>query len=168
MKHMKMNKGGRTPFGMLSVEAGIDKNPKATQADRIAGATNKADYGMKIKDMMMMDGGKMKYGHGGKNEYGHGGKNEYGDGGKAQRPGGDVDALLEMLANFDQNSSVGEFLDLLMSQSMNKGVPTVEPARSNVAEAAAQGAGAGAGALMRNLPPKDVESLLRQLGQQGQ
>ena len=159
MKYMKMNKGGRTPFGMLSVNAGIDNNPKATQADRIAGATNKANYGLKIKDMMM-DGGKMKYGHGGKNEYGHGGK--------AQGPGGDVDALLEMLANFDQNSSVGEFLDRLMSQSMDKGVPSVEPARSNVAEAAAQGAGAGAGALMRNLPPKDVESLLRQLGQQGQ
>ncbi len=151
MKYMKMNKGGKNPFGMLSVKAGIDNNPNATQADRIAGATNKANYGMKIKNMMM-DGGKMEYGHGG----------------KAQGPGGDVDALLEMLANFDQNSSVGEFLDLLMSQSMDKGVPTTEPARTGVAEAAAQGAGAGAGALMRNLPPKDVESLLRQLGQQGQ
>jgi len=30
--------GGATDFGMLSVKAGIDKNPKATQADRIAGA----------------------------------------------------------------------------------------------------------------------------------
>ena len=36
-----MKKGGTkksSPFGMLSVIAGIDKNPKATAADRIAGA----------------------------------------------------------------------------------------------------------------------------------
>lgn len=33
----KMAKGGST-FGMLSVKAGVDKNPKATAADRIAGA----------------------------------------------------------------------------------------------------------------------------------
>jgi hypothetical protein len=32
-----MKKGGST-FGMLSVKAGVDKNPKATAADRIAGA----------------------------------------------------------------------------------------------------------------------------------
>ena len=37
--------GGATDFGMLSVKAGIDKNPKATQADRIAGATKKARGG---------------------------------------------------------------------------------------------------------------------------
>ena len=34
----KMSKGGATSFGMLSVKAGVDKNPKATAADRIAGA----------------------------------------------------------------------------------------------------------------------------------
>lgn len=28
----------KTPFGMLSVKAGMDKNPNPTQADRIAGA----------------------------------------------------------------------------------------------------------------------------------
>ncbi len=34
------NKEGKgTDFGMLSVKAGIDNNPKPTQADRIAGAT---------------------------------------------------------------------------------------------------------------------------------
>jgi len=33
--------GGATDFGMLSVKSGIDKNPKATQADRIAGAKMK-------------------------------------------------------------------------------------------------------------------------------
>lgn len=34
----KMAKGGATSFGMLSVKAGVDKNPKATAADRIVGA----------------------------------------------------------------------------------------------------------------------------------
>ena len=34
----KKAKGGGSDFGMLSVKAGIDKNPKPTQADRIAGA----------------------------------------------------------------------------------------------------------------------------------
>ena len=33
----KMSKGGSS-FGMLSVKAGVDKNPKPTAADRIAGA----------------------------------------------------------------------------------------------------------------------------------
>jgi hypothetical protein len=33
----KYAKGGSS-FGMLSVKAGVDKNPKATAADRIAGA----------------------------------------------------------------------------------------------------------------------------------
>ena len=37
---MRMAKGGST-FGMLSVKAGIDNNPKPTQADRIAGAKKK-------------------------------------------------------------------------------------------------------------------------------
>ena len=36
-----MAKGGKTPFGMLSVKAGIDKTPEPTKADRIAGATMK-------------------------------------------------------------------------------------------------------------------------------
>jgi hypothetical protein len=36
------NRNNRTTnFGMLSVKAGIDNNPAATQADRIAGATMK-------------------------------------------------------------------------------------------------------------------------------
>ena len=34
----KMAKGGSTSFGMLSVKAGVDNNPKPTAADRIAGA----------------------------------------------------------------------------------------------------------------------------------
>ena len=45
----KMAKGGST-FGMLSVKAGVDKNPKATAADRIAGAKmNKKKMGGTIK-----------------------------------------------------------------------------------------------------------------------
>jgi hypothetical protein len=39
MKRKMLKKG--TEFGMLSVKAGIDKNPKPTQADRIAGAKMK-------------------------------------------------------------------------------------------------------------------------------
>lgn len=41
----KMAKGGATEFGMLSVKAGIDKNPKPTAADRIVGATKKMKEG---------------------------------------------------------------------------------------------------------------------------
>lgn len=47
-------------FGMLSVKAGIDKNPKPTAADRIAGAkmnAGKAKYG---KTMKAKSGTKMK------------------------------------------------------------------------------------------------------------
>ena len=40
-KKPKMAKGGKVPFGMLSIKKGIDNNPKPTQADRIAGATMK-------------------------------------------------------------------------------------------------------------------------------
>tara|TARA_S200002703_G_scaffold133716_1_gene121932 strand:+ start:20 stop:178 length:159 start_codon:yes stop_codon:yes gene_type:complete len=41
---MMNNRNNRTQnFGMLSVKAGIDNNPKATQADRIAGATMKKE-----------------------------------------------------------------------------------------------------------------------------
>jgi len=46
----KTANGKKAKFGMLSVKAGIDKNPNPTQADRIAGATKKG----KVK---MMGGG---------------------------------------------------------------------------------------------------------------
>ena len=53
-KRTKLKKGtGKNGFGMLSVKAGIDKNPKPTQADRIAGAT-------KGKRVKAMGGGAMK------------------------------------------------------------------------------------------------------------
>lgn len=48
-KKPKMKDGGSTPFGMLSVKKGIDKNPKPTQADRIAGATMKKGGSVKKK-----------------------------------------------------------------------------------------------------------------------
>jgi hypothetical protein len=41
MKSIKKKEGGATDFGMLSVKAGIDKNPNPTKADRIAGAKMK-------------------------------------------------------------------------------------------------------------------------------
>ena len=40
MERPRFKKGG-TPFGMLSVKAGVDKNPKPTAADRIASAKMK-------------------------------------------------------------------------------------------------------------------------------
>jgi hypothetical protein len=51
-KTMKKKNGKKSKFGMLSVKAGIDNNPKPTAADRIAGATK----GKK----KMMGGGMMK------------------------------------------------------------------------------------------------------------
>jgi len=44
-----MKKGGATSFGMLSVKAGVDKNPKPTAADRIAGAKMKKKMGGSTK-----------------------------------------------------------------------------------------------------------------------
>jgi hypothetical protein len=38
----KMKAGGSTSFGMLSVKAGVDNNPKPTAADRIVGAKKSA------------------------------------------------------------------------------------------------------------------------------
>ena len=39
---MKYKSGGSTSFGMLSVKAGVDNNPKPTAADRIVGAKKSA------------------------------------------------------------------------------------------------------------------------------
>lgn len=41
----QFKKGGATSFGMLSVKAGVDKNPKPTAADRIVGAKKKMQKG---------------------------------------------------------------------------------------------------------------------------
>ena len=57
----RMKTAGKSKFGMLSVKAGIDNNPKPTQADRIAGATKgkkKMMGGGMMKDDKMMMGYK--------------------------------------------------------------------------------------------------------------
>ena len=53
----KAEKGGK--FGMLSVKAGIDKNPKPTAADRIAGAKGLAKSGKKVAKKMLKSGGTL-------------------------------------------------------------------------------------------------------------
>jgi hypothetical protein len=55
LKTKKAKSGGE--FGMLSVKAGIDKNPKPTAADRIAGAKGLAKSGKKVAKKMMKSGG---------------------------------------------------------------------------------------------------------------
>lgn len=57
-KKPKMAKGGSTSFGMLSVKAGVDKNPNPTAADRIAGA--KMKKGGSVGKPKMKMGGPMK------------------------------------------------------------------------------------------------------------
>jgi hypothetical protein len=46
-----------TSFGMLSVKAGVDKNPKPTAADRIAGAKGMAKKGAKVATKKYKSGG---------------------------------------------------------------------------------------------------------------
>jgi hypothetical protein len=59
----KMAKGGST-FGMLSVKAGVDNNPKPTAADRIAGAKmsspKKAKFGATVKVQRSPKAGKVR------------------------------------------------------------------------------------------------------------
>ena len=64
---MKKKAKNGTSFGMLSVKAGIDKNPNPTAADRIAGAKKMAKFGKKVVKKasygkMMKGGGKCKNG----------------------------------------------------------------------------------------------------------
>lgn len=54
----KKSKNGSS-FGMLSVKAGVDKNPKPTAADRIAGAKGLAKKGAKVAKKMMKNGGML-------------------------------------------------------------------------------------------------------------
>jgi hypothetical protein len=63
-------KKAKSGFGMLSVKAGVDKNPNPTFADKIAGAKKKAKSGKKMQyggeaaSMVptMKKGGKAMYG----------------------------------------------------------------------------------------------------------
>ena len=162
MQYMKKYK----PGGLVGGQVNLDKNKDG----KISGLDFK----------MMMSGGKMNYMGGGRyagasvddgstgRGYEQGGKmNEspfYQDGGMT--PGGsDVQKLLEMLSNYDQNAPIGEFLNVLMEMGGQGGAGEAAAAGAG-AMAGSMGAGAGEAA-MRNLPPRDVESLLRQLGQQG-
>ena len=52
--------GKKTDFGMLSVKAGIDKNPKPTKADRIAGATMKDGSRTKVRGVKIANKGYRK------------------------------------------------------------------------------------------------------------
>jgi hypothetical protein len=70
----KAQNGKKTSFGMLSVKAGVDNNPSATFADKIAGAKKKAKFGKKMQyggeaasmvPTMKKGGMKKKYKHGG-------------------------------------------------------------------------------------------------------
>lgn len=57
---IKMAKGGST-FGMLSVKAGVDKNPNPTAADRIAGAKmKKAKFGASVNVQRSPKAGKVR------------------------------------------------------------------------------------------------------------
>jgi hypothetical protein len=66
----KIMKKAKNGFGMLSVKAGVDSNPKATFADKIAGAKKmaksgkKMQYGGEAASMVptMKKGGKAMYG----------------------------------------------------------------------------------------------------------
>ena len=68
----------------------------------------------------------------------------------------DVQKLLEMLANYDQNAPIGEFIETIQEGLV------AGPA----ALVGSMGTGAAKSA-MQNLPPRDVESLLMELQQQG-
>jgi hypothetical protein len=98
---------------------------------------------------------------------------EYAHGGMMQGQGGDVNALLEMLANYDQNASIGEFMQILaeMNSDQNRAIQEGLASGDGQLRVAPEGSFTSfpkeAGAAMRNLPPQDVESLLMQLGQQG-
>jgi hypothetical protein len=57
---MQMKMGGSS-FGMLSVKAGVDKNPNPTAADRIAGAKmKKAKFGASVKVQHSPDPGRVR------------------------------------------------------------------------------------------------------------
>jgi|688.fasta_scaffold00108_81 hypothetical protein len=71
---MKKKAKNGSSFGMLSVKAGVDSNPKATFADKIAGAKKKAKSGKKMQyggeaasmvPTMKKGGMKKKYKNGG-------------------------------------------------------------------------------------------------------
>tara|TARA_R100000654_G_scaffold24700_2_gene47744 strand:- start:1134 stop:1490 length:357 start_codon:yes stop_codon:yes gene_type:complete len=69
-KPMKKKSSKASKFGMLSVKAGIDKNPNPTAADRIAGA-KKGKKKMMGGGMMKKDPTAVGYAEGGKVKKGY-------------------------------------------------------------------------------------------------
>lgn len=102
----------------------------------------------------------------------------YDDGGKLDRspfynqgggvPGGsDVEKLLELLSNYDQNASIGEFLNMLAEMHGQTGAGAADGLAAGIGSLSESAGSGAAEAVMRNLPPQDVESLLRELQYQG-
>ena len=118
------------------------------------------------ENMKYMGGGKMDgeergYARG----YAKGGKNPFYQNGGMTPGGSDVQKLLQMLANYDQNAPIGEFMQVLMEMGGQGGEGAGQ--RRVAPEGSFTSLPKEAGSAMRNLPPRDVESLLMQLGQQG-
>jgi len=106
---------------------------------------------------------------------------EYAHGGKAEAPGS-VDALLELLSNYDQNSSIGDFLNILnemygmspqtsamgagSEMGSEMGSAALKGPMTMFGAAVGKGAGEGADSVMKNLPPESMEELLRQVASQ--
>ena len=134
-------------------------NMASTLGEVYRGSSNSEN--MKYMGGGKMDGEERGYARG----YAMGGKNPFYQNGGMTPGGADVQKLLQMLANYDQNAPIGEFMQVLMEMGGQGGAGEAAAAGAG-AMAGSMGAGAGEAA-MRNLPPRDVESLLMQLGQQG-
>tara|TARA_R110000824_G_scaffold391295_1_gene588990 strand:- start:1094 stop:1519 length:426 start_codon:yes stop_codon:yes gene_type:complete len=134
-------------------------NMASTLGEVYRGSSNSEN--MKYMGGGKMDGEERGYARG----YAKGGKNPFYQNGGMTPGGSDVQKLLQMLANYDQNAPIGEFMQVLMEMGGQGGAGEAAAAGAG-AMAGSMGAGAGEAA-MRNLPPRDVESLLMQLGQQG-
>ena len=134
-------------------------NMASTLGEVYRGSSNSEN--MKYMGGGKMDGEERGYARG----YAKGGKNPFYQNGGMTPGGSDVQKLLQMLANYDQNAPKGEFMQVLMEMGGQGGAGEAAAAGAG-AMAGSMGAGAGEAA-MRNLPPRDVESLLMQLGQQG-
>ena len=134
-------------------------NMASTLGEVYRGSSNSEN--MKYMGGGKMDGEERGYARG----YAKGGKNPFYQNGGMTPGGSDVEKLLQMLANYDQNAPIGEFMQVLMEMGGQGGAGEAAAAGAG-AMAGSMGAGAGEAA-MRNLPPRDVESLLMQLGQQG-
>tara|TARA_R110002020_G_scaffold246522_4_gene460374 strand:+ start:1518 stop:1949 length:432 start_codon:yes stop_codon:yes gene_type:complete len=136
-------------------------NMASTLGEVYRGSSNSEN--MKYMGGGKMDGEERGYARG----YAKGGKNPFYQNGGMTPGGSDVQKLLQMLANYDQNAPIGEFMQVLMEMGGQGDAQRISDQNREIQEGLASGDGAMAGSAMRNLPPRDVESLLMQLGQQG-